>query len=168
MLSVRSNGASRRFRSHRTTTPCFTTRPAHWQYSVKLIAPLMRLNWRLTPVAPGETAFRAILTGSAFEITRAFRLWQSGFRVPNRGLMVSLALTDFANSFGGRAEVMMLTNSAADWRIRSIHFFESRKQERTKEMIYTCPIPHFTGHGEATIRRPRNTISPRFPRIVSC
>jgi len=82
--------------------------------------------------------------------------------------MVSLALTDFANSFGGRAEVMMLTNSAADWRIRSIHFFESRKQERTKEMIYTCPIPHFTGHGEATIRRPRNTISPRFPRIVSC
>ena len=63
--------------------------------------------------------------------------------------MVSLALTDFANSFGGRAEVMMLTNSAADWRIRSIHFFESRKQERTKEMIYTCPIPHFTGHGEA-------------------
>src|SRR5205823_2536166 len=54
----------------------------------------MRLNWRLTPVSPGETGFRAILTGSAFEITRAFRLWQSSSRAPNDGLTVSLALAD--------------------------------------------------------------------------
>src|SRR5207248_11160004 len=91
----------------------------------------MRLNWRLTPVSPGETGFRAILTGSAFEITRAFRLWPSGFRVPNRGLMVSLALTDFANSFGGRAEVMMLTHSAGLAHSRdSLGVTQTRANER--------------------------------------
>src|SRR5437016_13489570 len=127
----------------------------------------MRLNWRLTPVSPGETGFRAIPTGSAFEITRAFRLWQSGFRVPNRGLTVSLALTDFANSFGARAEVMVLTHSAGLAHSRD-SLVESRKRGRTKEMIYTCLMPAFHRSGEATIRRPRNAISPRFPRIASC
>jgi hypothetical protein len=54
----------------------------------------MRLHWRLTPVSLGETGFRAILTGSVFEITRAFRLWQSGSRTPNiGGILTSTFLT---------------------------------------------------------------------------
>jgi len=76
----------------------------------------------LTPVSPGETGFRAILTGSAFEITRAFRLWQSGSCALNQGLTVYLALMNFPKSFGARAKLMVLTNSAAGWRIRSIHW----------------------------------------------
>src|SRR5437763_8393183 len=131
MLSVRSNGASRRFRSHRTTTPCFTTRSVRWRFSVKVIAPLMRLNWRLTPVSPGETGFRAIPTGSAFEITRAFRLWQSGSRARNQSLTVTLALTDFANSFGARAELMVLTHSAGLAHSRdSLGVTQTRANER--------------------------------------
>jgi tetratricopeptide (TPR) repeat protein len=42
----------------------------------------------------GKTGYRAILTGNALEIIRAFRLWQSGSRAPNDGLTVSLSLTD--------------------------------------------------------------------------
>jgi hypothetical protein len=103
---------------------------------VKLIAPLMRLNWRLTPVSPGETGFRTILIGNAFEIIRAFRLWQSGSRAPRRGLTVSLAFGSLRKFLRRSSELMVLTNSAAGWRIRAIHWSSHANKSEQKKYLH--------------------------------